>query len=746
MNRKLFESIKQGVKASKGDHVFEELTGRTTRSVTIAKDWLQGLKDIVANKADALDVVRETQKKIDDAITSGDTSDIYAHIQQQMPDTTDLGLIAANMQSIEQWINRDSVPPRAMAEGVEEGQVNELVGAAVGALGSAAKAVGGAVKKTVDTGIDTAKSAVAGVTDTVKKAAAPAQVAENYSVVNATTNPDKVNSYADAPEIVKTDVDYTDDDALDVTNKNSKGTVGDEVQEEVEDIESAGDTGDGMSDDGEDANEDMVEAWEIFCDEDGDLVYFNEEGELFYATAQDCYEAGIDEDVIINMYGSEQGGGEEIPAPAPEPASEPAPPVAPPAEGGVQAGPPQEPAPQSPGQMGAGGQSPQGGEEQLPPPSPMDVELVNNGATGEVDKVIVNVGGKRIEIGPDGNVIEQPVQVVEEYEMGDSPLRSLSRNVLGFFLEHADDYKDVAKRTPKTATGGQFPDGIGNVDPEALDSMNRGRPIDGSKTLKEEETLVEAFELFEDADGDLVFFDEDGTLFYASEEQIAALDESDYDYITLGRGLGKSIRVPKGRTDTATFEEIEPTRAGSIARRSLRKTPSPETKAKVDRVMAAYADRESKRGINDDTFSKFLKGFERGGKVAESADMVDTGSTGKGVSEPETPNGYYERARKDFNGKKTMVQDRESKRYVAETLRNSTTFKYLSRGINEDWRDNVDEGMFMQVMQDMETQDGLSEGKRYSERDRHGRDKVAELRAKAAKREFQLKKKAQANC
>lgn len=106
MDRQLLNAIKQGNKRDKGNRLYETATGYTTAAVKIAKDWLQALKDIVANDADALKIIAEFDERIDAEVAKGDTSDIYAQIRQQMPDTTDLGLIAANMQSIESWLQQ----------------------------------------------------------------------------------------------------------------------------------------------------------------------------------------------------------------------------------------------------------------------------------------------------------------------------------------------------------------------------------------------------------------------------------------------------------------------------------------------------------------------------------------------------------------------------------------------------------------------------------------------------------------
>lgn len=508
-DRKLWESISKAVDVAEGNVIYEASTGRTTASVSIAKEWLSALKDIVANKADALKVQADFEKRIDAEVAKGDYSSIYSQIRQQMPDIMDLGLVAANIESIEKWLRQDTT--RSMAE--EKESANEAMG-------------------------------------------------DNMSFTTAVEKPSKVNSSGDTPDIPKSGVQVKDPEALDVINSNG-GTQGDEIVEgyyvdkddnifyvhedgnafyvdeegtpieegflgNVFDIEIACEKLEVYEDDSGDS--DTVEPYELFEDSDGDVVYFNEDGDLYYATDEEIEEALQNEDVNIYYNNDGQGGinmeqegGGEMPPQSPQM-------------------PPEDPNAQAQAQAAA--QSPQ---------EPMQVELINNGESGEVSGVVVDVAGKRIQIGPDGTVDEQPSGgntaspqqgpppqnnvAQEEYNM------SVASNILKFFGEDNQDYTDVKKKTPKTAIGGDFPDGLDPVDSTAVDAMNSGGDIDGHKAIAED--TVEPYELFEEKDGSWWYYDESGSLFEATEEQVqeakSEVGPKNHDDVTIPLGIGKSI-------------------------------------------------------------------------------------------------------------------------------------------------------------------------------------------------------------
>lgn len=666
MDRKLLEGIKSGVKAAKGSDLFEATEGRSARSVGIARDWLKGLKDIVANKADSLDVIRDTSKKIDAAVASGDLSDIYAQIKQQMPDTTDLGLIAANIASIEQWLNRDSTPP-TKSESINEDRQDEFIGAVLKAgnevIKGAANVVGGAAKAAGSVGTQ-AGNAVSNVAQTAGNAVKTGtnaankglqavnnkmgtqldKPAESYSVTNI-SKPPKVNASGDANDIKKTSVDYTDSDALDVTNSNP-GTVADDVVEgyyadpegyafyvfedgeafyvdeegqPVEEgylgnIDTHEITGERLEED-----TDEVYAGEIFENEEGDMVFFDESGELWYATEQDMYEAGyvqdeeggwfIDEDVTININSDGTPVGNEPPPPPdalPPEAQGPAPEQAPEAQG--------DPNAQMPAQPVQGQGAP--AADPNAPAQPMEVELVNNGQSGEVDRVIINANGKRIEIGPDGEPVIQPAGGAPAPQ-GQPPQESLisrAANVLNFFNECSVDGSKI-----RTAAGGTIEQtNVDYTDKSTLNAMNSGGDIDGKKRIKE--------------------------------------GAGDYDHITIARGLGKSIRVPSGRMATDKFEE--------------RQFHAPV------------------------------------GRVDRNEGMVASGYKGKGggiASDASTPNNLYKLQSSNWKGKDVSAKavakpDKNPEPgKKSESITNLSTFRRMSKGINEGY----------QAMADLAEEDGV---------------------------------------
>jgi len=641
MDRKLFESIKAASKAVDGRALYEAATGRSAESVTIARDWLQALKDIVANKADALKVIAEFDKRIDSATAKGDLSDIYAQIRQQMPDTTDLGMVAANIQSIEQWLTQgqsrknegsaDEILPlvagaargvagaargavgavngaiktgKAVVGGVakaartvgdvankvssvagkvgaaagkvgqyapqqqpqqqpqpamQEGNTDEIIGAVVGgAANLAGKVVGGAVKqvKKAASGVAQGAGHVAGALHDQAQPTQNEVMGDGASFVSAGKRPSKVNSSGDASSILKTGVNYTDGDALDALNSNSNGAVGDEivegyyvdeddqiffvyedgdayyVDEDYEPIEED-DTylGNVFEDEiigealeaVEEDDSDSVYAWELFEAEDGTVVYYDDDGRLWEATDEEIEDA-LNED--INIYYNNDGGsgGGGMPPDGDDPDG------GMPPDDGSGGMPPETGGDPNADPNAAGGD---GGAAGGAPQEPMQVELINNGQGGEVSGVVVDVAGKHIEIGPDGTVNEQPAGAggppAAPAAGGGQPPQptvqeTLARgaNILAtFFDEDNDDCSDVARKTPRTAAGGTILKGIAYIDPKALDALNHGGDIDGNKAIQEYYASFDSYELFEDVDGDIVYFDENGTLWRASDSQIA---------------------------------------------------------------------------------------------------------------------------------------------------------------------------------------------------------------------------------
>jgi hypothetical protein len=608
MNIELFEGIRAGNRAVEGNALYEAATGRTTASVQIAKDWVQALKDIVANKADALKVIAEFDKRIDAEVAKGDLADIYAQIRQQMPDTTDLGLVAANIQSVEEWLTQGGSR--------NESTVKEsLTGKSKGK--SKIKTRGEDALTGDDTPMPDLKSRGEATPTPGDDTTIPKWwegMGDGASYTSTTRKPSKINASGDTPAISKTKLNYTDSDALDAFNQNDKGTVGDEIVEgrrmarkTTSKLKSRGEAtptpGDDTTipkwwegyyadendnvfyvfEDGQayyvdesyepiDADEafignvyedtiygekliedtgvedDSVYPYELFEDNDGDVVYYNEAGDLFYATDEDIEEAiAADED--INIYYNKDGDGDDGDA--------------------VGAMPPDGVANQDVGNA---------------PQEPMQVELINNGESGEVSSVIIDVAGKHIEIGPDGVVNEQPagggapasaggnMPQQKTMQEGYSKARHCLDTLSSFLSEDNDNYTDVAKRTPRTTTGGEFRKGINYIDPEALDAMNSGGDINGSKSIEEQ---VDVNELFEDEDGDLVYYDESGNLCYATDEdkaQWVSEESGDGTEVSSSSAPGGMDNVKKTSGKTSVHPDVGTT--GDY------KAPAPMTAAK----------------------------------------------------------------------------------------------------------------------------------------------------------------------
>jgi hypothetical protein len=648
MDRKLFASIKAGNKASKGKRILEATTmGRSATAVGIAKDWLEALKKLVANEADALEVTADFTNRIGKAVEGGDLSDIYAQIKQQMPDLTDLGLVAANMQSIEQWLKQDGNRINE-SKTADEG----IIGAGLGLVKDTAKAAVNTANNVLDTGVNAVKDTV----QTGKNAVARARAEENAmgrnaSLTTATTSPSKINSSTDAQDIIKTSVDYTKKDTLDVTNSNP-GTVADDVVE------------------GYFVDKKSV-AFYVY--ENGDAYYVNREGEpmregfmgnvhkvvIEGAPLKAVHEAGV----IINIYndgsGVEMGGdiGGELPPdmgelPPEMPMEEP--PVEgpgmivgglPPDLGGAEIPPPQvagaDPA------ADAAGVPPMGPEMAPDAGAAIDhVEMINDGTTGKVNRVIVRAGGNVIEIGPDG----EPIVTPDDGGMGGPSVPPMMESMpLVARLRTLFEGGPVDPQA-KTTFGGPLPTkGVPNVSgQDALSPLNspEGKIIDGAAAVgspSKGRMVKEAGELFEDAEGYAVYIDESGTLQYATQAQVDAANEAagDYNDITIRHGLGHSLRAPKGRMSTDQFEagiDME----GAAAEDEV---PVPELDTSEANMVDSGSVSTSTKRIGSDA-----KQF---GASAGDADAA------------------YANQRQNFKGQNQFAKDRPSKLYEGQIINKS---------------------------------------------------------------------------
>jgi preprotein translocase subunit YajC len=199
MDRNLLNSIREGRVASESSWKFEEDTGRTPASVAIARDWLKALEDIVGADRDAAQVIGEFTDRINAEVAKGDHSDIYAHIMQQMPDTVNIGLIAANMETIYTWL----------------------------------AGVGESYRKKNETSLeDKFKKANPKMSD-----AAAQKMAANVAKMKAKKGTNEESNMA--PDIEETDIEVVDPEAIDPINTSDSGTIADDIQIE-DDITSTG--------------------------------------------------------------------------------------------------------------------------------------------------------------------------------------------------------------------------------------------------------------------------------------------------------------------------------------------------------------------------------------------------------------------------------------------------------------------------------------------------------------------------